>query len=170
MFLSASALAAGGDVPVGTVVSQLANLTLLVGGLFFFPRKGISQAFADKKAEFLENVNAASKSKKEAEEKLSEVVTRLDSMKSTFSQQIDEAKKNAEESYRIQVADARNSAEKVKSMAQTSLEFEVQKQVENLRVETFQKSAEAAEKNLEGSMTEDQLKTWNTRFKNEGAH
>ena len=91
-------------------------------------------------------------------------------MKSTFSNQIEEAKKNAEESYKIQVSDARNAAEKLKSMAQTSLEFEVQRQVESLRVETFQKSAEAAEKNLESSMTDDQLKAWNTRFKTEGAH
>jgi F-type H+-transporting ATPase subunit b len=168
LLLSSVALAAGDGVPMGTVISQLANLSLLVGGLFFATRKQISQAFADKKAAFLESVNAASKSKQEAEQKLAEVSKRLDDMKASFNSQIEEAKKNAEESYRVQVSDARNAAEKVKSMAQTSLEFEVQKQIENLRVETFQKSAEAAEKKLESSMTPEQLKVWNTRFKSEG--
>lgn len=168
LLLSSVALAAGDGIPWGTITSQLANLGLLVGGIFFATRKQISQAFADKKANFLESVNAASKSKKEAEEKLAEVTKRLEDMKSTFTTQIEDAKKNAEESFRVQVSDARNAAEKVKSMAQTSLEFEIQKQIENLRVETFQKSAEAAEKKLEGSMTPEQLKVWNARFKSEG--
>lgn len=171
LLVSSRAFAAGGEgVPYGTVISQLANLSLLVLILFFFTRKMITQAFADKKAQFLEHVNAASKSKKEAEDVLADISGRLQEMKSTFNSQLEEAKSNAEESYRVQVSDARNAAEKIKNMTQTSLEFEIQKQIENLRVETFQKSADVAEKQMESSMTPEQLKVWNTRFKSEGAH
>lgn len=168
--VSTLAFAAGDGVPMGTVVSQLANLSLLVGFLFFSQRKNIAKAFAEKKANFLESVEAASQSKKQAEQKLQEVTDRLNEMKTTFGKQIEEAKKNAEESYRIQVADARNNAEKVKSLALNTIEFEVQKQVENLRVETFQKSAGMAEKKLEDNLTPDQLKAWNSRFSGQGAH
>lgn len=161
---SLKALAASGSIPVGTVISQLANLSLLVGGLYFFQRKAIGQFFKDKREEFLSSVKAASQSKQDAENKLEEVTLRLANMNSSFDVQVEEAKKNAQESYRTQLADAKNAAEKVKSMAQTSLEFEVQKQIENLRVEAFQKSADAAEKELEKKLTPDQLKVWNNRF------
>ena len=90
----------------------------------------------------------------------------------TFREQVEEAKKGAEESYRTQLADAKNEAVRLKNMAQTSLEFEVQKQLEVLRVETFQKSAGMAEKNLEKTLSPEQLKAWNTHFvkAKEGAH
>ncbi len=159
------------DLPYWTILSQLANLGLLVGILFFTQRKNVAKAFAEKKQNFLDSVAAASRSQKQAEAKLKEVSDRLANMKVTFENQINEAKKNAEESYRIQVSDARNSAEKVKSMALNNIEFEVQKQVENLRVETFQKSAGIAKKNLEASMTAEQIKLWNSRFSSkQGAH
>lgn len=163
--------AASEGVPMGTVISQLANLSLLVGALYFSQRKNIAKAFKEKRENFLASVEAASQSQKEAENKLQEVSARLDQMKTTFKNQIEEAKKNAQEAYRMQVADARNNAEKVKSSALNTIEFEIQKQVENLRVETFQKSAEKAEEKLEKNLTPEQLKAWHTHFTNaEGAH
>lgn len=160
------------DLPYWTIVSQLANVGILVSALYFTQRKNIAEAFKQKKEDYLRSVAAASDSKKEAENKLAKVSLRLKEMEASFKQQIEEAQKNAEESYRVQVADARNAAEKVKNMAQSTLEFEVQKQIENLRIETFQKSAGVAEQNLEKLLTPDQLKAWNTRFSqaNEGAH
>lgn len=164
------AQAASGAVPAQTVVYQLANLSLLLGFLYFTQRKTIAQAFANKRAEYLENVNAASRSKEEAEAKLAEVKQRVHKMQSTFSQQIADAEKNAEESYKSQLADAKNEAVRVKDSAQTSLEFEVQKQIEQLRVETFKKSANIAEERLKEGMTPEQLKTWNEKFSQQGVH
>jgi F-type H+-transporting ATPase subunit b len=157
--------ASGGDgVPMGTVVSQLANLSLLVLGLYFWQRKTIAAAFADKKSSFLKSVQAASQSKQEAEQKLEEIERRLQKMKSTYDQQIAEAKKNAEESYRVQVSDARNNAEGLKNMALNSIDYEVQRQIENLRIETFQRSAGMAEEKLGSNLTPEQLKAWNSQF------
>ncbi len=168
---SSVVFAAGDGVPMGTVISQLANLSLLVGGLYFSQRKTIAKAFKEKKENFLASVEAASQSQKEAENKLNEVSERLNQMQATFKKQIEEAKKNAEEAYRMQVSDARNNAEKVKSSALNNIEFEIQKQVENLRVETFQKSAEQAEEKLEKSLTPEQLKAWHSHFTDaKGAH
>ncbi len=164
LFFVDAALAADGGLPFWTITSQLANVAILVAIIYFTQRKNITQAFKQKRADFLERVNSASKSKQKAEALLSEVNRRLEQMKASYGQQVEEAKKNAEESYRTQVADAKNAAEKVKSMAQTSLEFEIQKQVENLRVETFQKSADLAEQKLESELTPEQLKVWNSRF------
>lgn len=152
------------DLPYWTIFSQLANVGLLVLLLYFTQRKNISQAFKKKRDEYLEHVEAASQSKKIAEQKLADVSERLQEMQGNFQQQLSEAEKHAQESYRMQVAEAHNSAEKLKSMAQSNLEFEVQREIESLRVETFKKSANLAEKNLEKKLTPDQLKVWNSRF------
>ena len=169
---SAGALASGGPIPMGTVVSQVINLSLLIGVLYFTQRKTISQAFKDKKDNFLKSVDEASASKKAAEDKLSEVSKRVDDLKNTFTTQVEEAKVNAQESYRDQLAKAKNEAMRLKESSQTNLEFEVQRQVENLRVETFKKSAGMAEKNLEKSLTPEQQKAWNNHFTagKQGAH
>ena len=162
---------ASSAIPHATVLSQLANFSLLIGLLYFSQRKTIAKAFKDKKTNFLASVSAASNSKKEAEQKLAEVTQRVRDIQNTAAEQIEKAQRDAQESFRSQLAEAKNNALKIKNMAQTSLDFEVQKQIEALRVETFQKSAGLAEKNLEKTLTPEQLKTWNKHFANqEGAH
>ena len=144
--LSTAFAASGGGVPAATVISQMSNLGILIAILFVTQRKSIAKMFKDKKDEYLAQVEAASQSKKQAEEKLNEVKDRVTTLERTFGEQIEEAKTNAEESYRSQLADAKNEAVRLKSSAKTSLEFEVQREIENLRVETFHKSAGMAEK------------------------
>lgn len=164
--------ASGGGVPMGTVISQIINLGLLIGLLYFTQRKNISQAFKDKKNDFLKSVNEASASKQAAEAKLAEVTKRVNDLKNTYGEQVSKAQVDAEESYRDQLAKAKNEAGRLKSSAQTNLEFEVQRQIESLRVETFQKSANAAEKNLQQNLTSEQRKAWNGHFTagKQGAH
>ena len=172
LFVVENAFAAGDGVPHQTVFSQLSNIALLIAILYFSQRKTIAEAFRNKKEEYLANVNAASKSKKAAADKLKEVKSRVTHLTKTFDEQIEDAKRNASNSYKDQIAHAKNEALRVKSFAKTSLEFEVQKEIENLRVETFKKSVDLAEKNLESKLTPEQLKAWNSHFSSQtqGAH
>ena len=130
----------------------------------------MAQAFAQRRAQFLEQVEAVSKSKQEAEDQLAEVSHRLEAIKSSFDTQVLEAKKKAEEAYREQVTEARNGAEKLKSMVQSNLAFEAQKEMESLRVETFKRSAQEARKKLEASLTPEQIKGWTSQFTTERMH
>ena len=154
--------ASGGEIPVGLLVSQMANLGLLVLGLFITQKKSIAQAFASKKQDFLSVAEKTMREKKEAEAKLKEVADRVAQLKNTHADQISKAKVDSEESYRTQLADAKNQAMKVQDNALMGLQFEVQKEVEKLRIETFQKSAESAEKSLEQGLSAEQKKSWNT--------
>lgn len=162
----------GDGVPVVTVVNQVINLSLLIALIYFTQGKTIAEVFKSKKEDFLKSVEEATASKKAAEEKFAEVSKRVDEMQNTFSQQIEEAKNNAEESYRDQLAKAKNEALRLKSASQTNLEFEIQKQVESLRLETFKKSANMAEEKLEKVLTPEQQKAWNSHFvaDKQGAH
>ena len=161
---------ADSDFPFWTIFSQLANVIILVALLFFTQRKTIAQAFKDKKENFLKSVSEASATKKQAQDQLSEVQNRLSDLRNTYSQQLKDAEKNAEESYRTQLADAKNEAMRIKSASQSNLEFEVQRQIENLRLETFQKSRGLAEKNLGNKLSPERLKAWNNHFVARGTH
>lgn len=160
------------DFPLGTIISQLANFSILILIIYFTQRKTISAFFIEKRKAFVDQVEAASNSKKEAEEKLQEIRERVQKLESTFGQQVEEAKKNAEESYRTQLAEAKNESLRMKAQNQSSLEFEVQREIEKLRVEAFEKSAQLAEKGIESKMTPDQQKVWNSHFVQnvKGAH
>ena len=178
LFFGSAALAAGGGhgeghgVPAGTVISQIVNLGLLVAILYFWQGKAIAKAFKDKKDNFIKSVEDATKSKTDAQAKVNEVQKRVNDLKSTYQEQIAEAKKNSEESYRVQLADAKNEATRIKDMALGSLESEVQKEIESLRLETYKKSAGMAQENLGKNLSSDQQKAWNTHFASEvkGVH
>ncbi len=160
------------DFPLGTIISQLVNFSILIAILFFTQRKKVSAYFAEKKQEFVSQVESAANSKKEAEAKLIEVQKRVEKLESTFTQQIEDAKKHADESYRTQLADAKNEAIRLKNLTHSSLEFEMQREIEKLRIEAYEQSAKLAEKDIESKMTPEQQKAWNSHFVQnvEGAH
>lgn len=173
LFSSVTALASGGgDGVPGYVISQIVNIILLFGIIYFKFGSTIKEFFKAKREDFIESVEAASRAKAEAENKKKEVETRLSDLKSNFKKDVEEAKKNAEESYRIQITDARNEALRIEKEAETSVDGEMQKAIEGLRVEAFNKSVDMAEKNLEKKLTPDQQKAWNETFavRVKGAH
>ena len=168
LLISSQALAAtgGGEhgVPAGTVISQIVNLGLLIALIYFWQGKAIAKAFRDKKESFLNEVAAASKSKSDAEAKMKEVEKRVQDLVRNFDKDVAEAKQNAEASYKTQVENAKAEAGRIKSSALGSLDSEVQKEIENLRLETFKKSAGLAEQKLENNLSADQQKAWNGHF------
>lgn len=173
LFSSVPVLAAGGGEGVpGYVIAQVANIVLLFTIIYFKFGPTVREVFKKKREDFIKNVEAASHAKKAAEDKKIEVETRLKDLKANFQKDVEEAKKNAEESYRIQIADARNEALRIEKEAESSLEGEVQKAVEGLRVEAFSQSVDMAEKNLEKKLTPEQQKAWNETFsvRVKGAH
>lgn len=172
LLFSSAALAASGHgvdgedfvFPASTVISQLVNIGLLIVIIYFWQGKTIAQAFKDKRANFLNEVEAASRSKTEAEAKMREVENRVQELVKNYNQDVAEAKQNAEASYKKQVEVAKEEAARIKTSALDSLDSEVQKEIENLRLETFKKSVGIAEEKLGKSLSPEQQKAWNGHF------
>jgi F0F1-type ATP synthase membrane subunit b/b' len=164
--------ASDGSIPVGTVVSQIMNLAVLFALIYFSQRTTIAQYFKQRREDYIASLEAATLSKTQAEETLNEVSERLNRIQQTFEQQIKEAESNAEQSYQTQVKKALEESERIKNQAKTGLEFETLKQIENLRIETFRRSAEMAENDLSQNLTPEQKRAWNSHFSmmTEGAH
>ncbi len=164
--------ASGEGIPVTTVTYQIANIVILVALLYFSQRKTISQAFAQKRKDYLATLEEASESKRAAQQKVDEVSARLKKMTQTYDEQVQQAKLQAQKDFEEQLQKAKAEAGRLSSLALLTVEYEVQKQIEKLRIETFRKSADLAEQNLHKNLSLEQLKSWNSHFSltSEGAH
>lgn len=172
LFPSFVVAASGEGIPFATVTYQIANIIILIALLYFSQKKTISLAFAQKRKDYLATLEEASESKRAAQQKLDEVSSRLTNMTQTFDEQVQQAKIQAQKNYEEQLQKAKAEAGRLSSLALLTLEYEVQKQIEKLRIETFRKSADLAEQNLHKNISPEQLKSWNNHFSltSEGAH
>jgi len=164
--------ASGAGIPFATVSYQIANIIILMALLYISQRKTIASAFAQKRKDYLASLEEASEAKRLAQQKLDEVSSRLKQMTQTFDEQIQKAKLQAQADYQDQIEKAKAEAARLSGLALLSVEFEVQKQIEKLRVETFRKSATLAEQNLCKNISPEQLRSWNNHFSltSEGTH
>lgn len=168
LLLNTIAAAAGGGghhdqgIPTGMLISQAINLGLLIAIIYFAAGKAIGGFFRSKKEEFLANVEMATKAVSDAKKRKEEISSLYAKLKANYDKDLQDASSKAQDSYRMQVADAKNQAEKMKSDTENALSGELQKAVEQIRVETFSKSAELAQKNLSTQLTPDQQKAWNS--------
>ena len=158
------AFGATSSIPMGILVSQFVNVSLLIALIYFSQRKKVVQMLKDKKENFLKSVKDSAESKKQAQSVLTEVTKKFNEMSETFDEKTEEALKNAENSYQDQVRESRTQALRLKEMVQKNFEFEIQKQVENLRKETFEKSAHLAEKEMKKNLSVEKLRAWNAHF------
>lgn len=149
---------------MATVISQIVNFGILVAIIWYFAGGAIKNHFVTQKEEFLKGMESAALSVSQAEKRKSEIESRLIQLRNNADSDIEEAQSKAEETYRSQLANAKNEAMKMESDTQIALEAETQKAIEALRVETFEKSAEFAEQKMDKELTPNQLQAWNSSF------
>ena len=166
LLISTTAYGSGGavHVPTGLVISQFANLFLLLCIIFYFGKDAIRDFFSNMKSEYLESRNAAAASFEKAESEKNEIENRLNELRSSKKSDIESATNQAEDNRKAMIADGRNQAEQIQNEAQSSMSVEQSKAMDKLRLEIFSKSKKFAEENLKTGMgAQDQL-SWNERM------
>ncbi len=164
LLFSSQSFGATDSIPVGTLISQLVNVSLLIALICFFQGKTVVRMLKDKRENFLKGVKDSMELKEKAQGVLAEVTERLRKMSETFDEKTREARENAQNSYQNQIKEAKAQALRLKEMVQRNFEFEIQKQVGILRKETFQKSSWLAEKEMKEKFNVEKLRAWNTHF------
>ena len=166
LWLPFTTFASGGavHVPTSLIVSQLANFGLLLFILYYFGKDGIRSFFSQMKSEYLDSKNAAAASFEQAESEKNEIEGRLRDLRSSRSSDIDNAKKQAEDSRMAMVADGRNTAEHIQTEANNSIGIEQKKAMDNLRMEIFSKSKKFAEDKLKTGMGAQDQQSWNEKM------
>gem|GEM_PF-4973924 len=155
-----------GHIPMGFVISQVVNVGILIGLIWYFAGASIRQFFKSQKEDYLKGMEAASQAVSIAEARKKEIEQRLQKLRAEADKDVETATLKAKEDYRIQLANAKNDALKIEQETQVALEAETQKAIEALRVETFQKSANYAESKMGKGLTESQQRAWNKTFPN----
>ena len=164
LFFSLPSFGSVDSIPVGTLISQLVNVSLLTGLIYFSQKKKVIQLFRSRKENFLENAKKSRELKEKALSVLEEITQRFNKMSETFDEKTKEAERNSEISYQNDVNEAKTQALRLHEIVQKNFEFEVKKQIESLKRETFLKSINLAEKEIKKKFSMEKLKAWNSHF------
>jgi len=164
LFFSLQSFGAVDSIPVGTLISQLVNVSLLMSLIYFSQKKRVIQFFQARRKDFLENAKNSRELKSKALGVLENVTQRLNEMTETFDEKIRKARRTAEISYKNHINETKTQVLRLHEVVQKNFEFEIRKQIERLKKETFLKSINLAEKEIKKNFSIKELKTWNAHF------
>lgn len=138
-----------GGIPWSTIVFQLVNLIVIIGGLYYYLKKPISDYFENRKNSYILAASRAQQIKEEAEKRHEEIRSRLTKLESTASDSVEKAKADAE-AYRVKLLnDGKEIASKIKEEAQKTVEIEVQQGIIHLKEEIISLAIQGAREVLQ---------------------
>ena len=138
----------GADEVLKETIYQGLNLALLLGVLFYFGRKPISEFFSNRRSEIHSELNEAARLLAEAEQRNSELQRRLVDLGSEIEEIRQEAGRRAEEEAERILADATATAERIRRDAQAGVAQELRRAQSALRDEAADLALEMAARKL----------------------
>jgi F-type H+-transporting ATPase subunit b len=156
--------AAHGGIPTKTVIYQILNLTLLIGGMIYFLREPTRKYFQDRRAEFLNAAQKAEAARKAAEQERMEIQVRLSKLESTADESISRARTEAADMKKQLIAEAEALSKRIREEAEIAAKFEVERAKNQLRENLIKESLEVAKVQLSSKLTEDDHKRLQSEF------
>lgn len=138
----------GAEEVLKQTIYQGLNLALLLGVLFYFGRKPISEFFSNRRSEIHSELNEAARLLAEAEQRNSELQRRLVDLGSEIEEIREEAGRRAEEEAERILADANATAERIRRDAQAGVAQELRRAQSALRDEAADLALEMATRKL----------------------
>jgi F-type H+-transporting ATPase subunit b len=152
VFLIAGAAEASGEKSDGAVLKetlfQAFNLALLLGVLFYFGRKPISEFFSTRRGTIQSELSQAAELLAQAEKRNSELQRRLVSLGSDVEGIRDESARRAEQEAERILNDARDAAERIRRDARAGVAQELRRAQADLREEAAELALEIAARKL----------------------
>jgi F-type H+-transporting ATPase subunit b len=138
----------GAEEVLKETIYQGLNLALLLGVLFYFGRKPISEFFSSRRSEIHSELSEAADLLAQAEQRNSELQRRLVDLGSEIEEIREEAGRRAEEEAERILADAHATAERIRSDAQAGVAQELRRAQSELREEAADLALEIAARKL----------------------
>lgn len=155
---SATASAAGdahGETEVlKETIWQGVNLALLLGVIFYFARKPVSEFFASRRAAIQQELQESSSLLAEAEARNAELQRRLVDLGSEIEGIREEASRRAEDEAERILSDARAAADRIRRDAQAAVDQELRRAQSKLREEAADLAMEIAARKLSEQVSE----------------
>jgi F-type H+-transporting ATPase subunit b len=138
----------GAEEVLKQTIYQGLNLALLLGVLFYFGRKPISEFFSSRRSGIQSELSEAADLLAQAEQRNSELQRRLVDLGSEVEEIREEAGRRAEEEAERILADARATAERIRRDAQAGVAQELRRAQSELREEAADLALEIAARKL----------------------
>lgn len=136
--------AKGEGVPVQTIIAQTVNLAILFGGVIYFFKDAIKQAFIDRKSQYLAAAQKSASARDEAEKSLSDLKLKIQNLESQKEEELKRAEHDAVLMKAQIFAEAQALAAKIRSEAELTAKVESQKAESQLRSQLLAESIQAA--------------------------
>lgn len=149
-------------VPMGLVISQIANFALLLVIIYFFAGDSIKGFFSNMKEDYLQSENAAAALFQQAQTEKKDVEARLHQLRKGRDAALEEAHSVANQNFDKELEIGRKAAEQMKTDARMAFEVERLKAMDALKIEIFTKSRNHAEDKLRQDMDITAQKKWNS--------
>jgi len=149
------ALLAGGHGPSLNIEGfYLINFLVFVGILVYLLRKPLAKFLTERRAKMTKDIEEARKMRDEAEAKLAEYNTRLESLEDEIQGILDDARAHGEAERKRIMVEATRAAERLRTEAKTRIEQETRKLQLELRRKMVDLSVEVAERIITEKITD----------------
>ncbi len=145
--LPSTALAAGGG-GLQDLIYQAINLLILLGVIFYFARKPVTDYFASRRSDIKLDLDRAGELLAAAEARNAEIQRKLADLESQIEEIRELSRRRADEESERILAEARKQAERVRADARAAAEQELLRARRELRTEAADLAAELADRLL----------------------
>jgi F-type H+-transporting ATPase subunit b len=144
----------GGEPSVGGFLWEVGNLLLMIGVLVFASRKAVTAYLADRRRGVAQDMESAEELLGNAEARLAEWSARADRLEEEVAQIKASARKAAESEREAILAEARNTAERIRQSASGVVDRELRLARVELQREAADLAVELAAKSLREKITD----------------
>ncbi|MCX7978875.1 MAG: ATP synthase F0 subunit B, partial [Bdellovibrionaceae bacterium] len=103
------------------------NVSILLGGLWYFLRAHVAKFFHDRRVEFIEKAQKSQRAKEEAEKTLLDIKHKIEVLNATAEESIARAEAEASDLKKSLLREAQELAQRIRHEAEVSVKIEVQK-------------------------------------------
>ncbi len=139
----------------GTEIPRIINFVIIVVLLWFFLRKPLARYFANRREEIQRQLEEAIRAKDEAESKVEEYHTKLQSLEQEVAAMKAESERARENLRQMLMEEARKSTDRVIEQARVNIELERKRAVDSLKTEASLLALELAEDLLKENMNDE---------------
>lgn len=143
-FAALAAGAKGEGIPFNTIIAQVVNLVILFGGIIYFFRGAIKQAFIDRKSHYLAAAQKSAAAREEAEKSLADLKLKIEKLEGQKESDLKKAEHDAVLMKAQILAEAQALSGKIKSEAELTAKVEMQKAESQLKTQLLTESIAAA--------------------------
>ncbi len=138
---------AAGGVPT-IVYWQVLNLAIVIAGIIYFSKDAISEYLAQNRKSYQEPAERFLQTKKEAEQRYSELQGRVQTLERDFTQNIQEAHLEAEKIKNQMLADAHETVRRIQQDAKEVGRIEIERARREIKEQMIKEAQQAAQQVL----------------------